>query len=108
MSSDEPSSSVRAPIIAPIPLSNRDKRPSNPNLISASAPHSGSPAVSTFVPERAAATPGTTLLPGKFMFWVHNDEKVKEAEANFSSAEFFRAHTDGTLSPEFFIPLSSS
>lgn len=30
------------------------------------------------------------------MFWVHNDEEVKEADDNFSSSRFFQEHTDGT------------
>ena len=47
------------------------------------------------LPVRASATPGTTFLPGAFVFWVHNDEKVANAEPGFSPAHFFAAHTDG-------------
>lgn len=49
------------------------------------------------LPVRASATPGTTFLPGAFVFWVHNDEKVADAEIGFSPANFFAAHTDGTF-----------
>lgn len=49
-----------------------------------------------YVPERTSVTPGTTFLPGSFVFWVHNDEEVKEAEPGFSSTHFFRSHPDGT------------
>lgn len=96
MSSSGPSSSEGTPIVTPIPHTKREQRTTDLSTFPPAGPEPTGTSTGTFVPERSTATPGTTFLPGKFMFWVHNDEKVKEAEDNFSSTQFFREHTDGT------------
>lgn len=62
-----------------------------------SALHSNHLTVPSFVPDRHASTPGTSFLPGTFVFWVHDDEKVMDAMPGFSTTLFFRSHLDGTL-----------